>query len=96
VRKKNVLSVIMQCLFLMCLMTLIWATYGYSLSFGGSGAYIGNGDYLFMKGVQRSWDPFWLYPRRLESYERVAQSCFPGRSYSYRVQLCIYSSFISF
>jgi ammonium transporter, Amt family len=56
VRKKNVLSVIMQCLFLMCLMTILWATYGYSLSFGGSDPYIGNGDYLFMNGVQRSWD----------------------------------------
>lgn len=62
VRKKNVLSVIMQCLFLMCLMTTMWATFGYSLSFGGDSTspefnpYIGNGDYLFMKGVQRSWD----------------------------------------
>ena len=26
VRKKNVLSVMMQCIFLMCLMTVIWAT----------------------------------------------------------------------
>ena len=25
VRKKNVLSVMMQCVFLMCLMTVIWA-----------------------------------------------------------------------
>ena len=56
VRKKNVLSVIMQCLFLMSLMTTIWALYGYSLSFGGSNAYIGNGDFLFMKGVERTWD----------------------------------------
>src|SRR6478736_5729941 len=35
VRKKNVLSVMMQCLFLMGLMTVIWGIYGYSLSFGG-------------------------------------------------------------
>jgi Amt family ammonium transporter len=56
VRKKNVLSVIMQCLFLMCLMTILWATYGYSLSFGGTNAYIGNGDFLFMEGVARTWD----------------------------------------
>src|SRR5271165_3289138 len=35
VRKKNVLSVMMQCIFLMCLMTLVWAVYGYSLVFGG-------------------------------------------------------------
>ncbi len=56
VRKKNILSIIMQCLFLMCLMTLLWATYGYSLSFGGDAAYLGNADYLFMNDVQRSWD----------------------------------------
>ncbi len=55
VRKKNVLSVMVQCLFLMALMTVLWALYGYSLAFGGSEAYIGNGDYLFMNGVQREW-----------------------------------------
>jgi len=64
VRKKNVLGVLMQCVFLMGLMTIIWATYGYSLSFGGSGGtpddvektgysrWIGTGEYLFMKNVQ--------------------------------------------
>ena len=55
VRRKNVLSVMMQCIFLMGLMTIIWATYGYSLAFGGEGGWIGNGDYLFMQGVQREW-----------------------------------------
>jgi Amt family ammonium transporter len=56
VRKKNVLGVLMQCLFLMGLMTVAWALYGYSLAFGGDGPYIGNGEYLFMQDVQRSWD----------------------------------------
>ena len=56
VRRKNVLGVMMQCVFLMGLMTVIWATYGYSLAFGGSGRFIGNGEYLFMQGVQRGWD----------------------------------------
>ena len=61
VRKKNVLSVMMQCLFLMCLMTVLWGLYGYSLAFGDRGdspwqPYIGNGDYLFMQNVERSWD----------------------------------------
>ena len=56
VRKKNVLSVIMQCFFLMGLMTVIWALYGYSLSFGGGEKpWIGNADYLFMQGVQPEW-----------------------------------------
>lgn len=56
VRKKNVLSVMMQCVFLMGLMTVIWGLYGYSLAFGGAGAYIGNGEFLFMNNVQRTWD----------------------------------------
>jgi Amt family ammonium transporter len=55
VRKKNVLGVIMQCLFLMGIMTVIWGLYGYSLSFGGTNPYIGNADYLFMRGVQPEW-----------------------------------------
>ncbi len=56
VRSKNVLSVMMQCLFLMALMTVVWALWGYSLAFGGAGPWIGNGEYLFMRGVARSWD----------------------------------------
>src|SRR5690348_10145551 len=65
VRKKNVLSVMMQCLYLMSLNTVIWGLYGYSLSFGGNDAatigskanpYIGNTDYLFMRNVERTWD----------------------------------------
>jgi ammonium transporter, Amt family len=62
VRKKNVLSVVMQCMFLMGLMTIVWAIYGYSLSFGGDGAneglnrYIGNNQFMFMDNVFNSWD----------------------------------------
>ena len=56
VRKKNVLSVMMQCIFLMCLMTVIWAVYGYTMAFGGDGAWIGDGRYLFMRGAESVWD----------------------------------------
>jgi Amt family ammonium transporter len=61
VRKKNVLSVIMQCLFLMCMMTVLWGLYGYSLAFGdpdstGMKPFIGDGDFLFMKDVARTWN----------------------------------------
>ena len=52
VRKKNVLGVMMQCVFLMGLMTVIWAVYGYTLSFGGDGPFIGNGEFLLMNNVQ--------------------------------------------
>lgn len=60
VRKKNVLGVMMQCVFLMGLMTVLWSIYGYSLAFGDSEneslkPYIGGSQYLFMKGVTREW-----------------------------------------
>ncbi len=60
VRKKNVLSVMMQCVFLMCLMTVIWALWGYTLGFGGDALdsppkWIGNSDHLFMRGVEATW-----------------------------------------
>jgi Amt family ammonium transporter len=61
VRKKNVLGVMMQCIFLMCLMTIIWALWGYTLGFGGDTAspppkWIGSLDHLFMKGVAAEWN----------------------------------------
>ena len=62
VRKKNVLGVMMQCLFLMGLLTVLWALYGYSLAFGGVvgendyNPYIGNGQFLAMQNVQRQFD----------------------------------------
>ncbi|TWT81193.1 Ammonium transporter NrgA [Planctomycetes bacterium CA13] len=56
VRRKNVLSVMMQCIFLMGMMTVVWALVGYSLAFGGSNPWFGNMEYLFMNGVQRYWD----------------------------------------
>jgi ammonium transporter, Amt family len=60
VRKKNVLSVMMQCLFLMCMMSVLWGLFGYSLAFGDPDStamkpFIGDGDFLFMKDVARSW-----------------------------------------
>lgn len=55
VRRKNVLNVMMQCIFLMCLMTFLWAIYGYTLVFGGTGPWIGDFRYLFMQGVDASW-----------------------------------------
>jgi len=55
VRKKNVVSILMQCMFLMGMMTVLWALFGYSLCFGGTDAWIGNTDHMFMKGVQAEW-----------------------------------------
>jgi Amt family ammonium transporter len=51
VRAKNVLSVLMQCFAITALMTILWALYGYSIAFGGEGAYWGGLSKLFLRGV---------------------------------------------
>ena len=52
VRRKNILSILMQCFMAMCLVTLVWVTVGYTLAFGTDvGGFIGKLDYLFLKGV---------------------------------------------
>ena len=42
VRSKNVLSVLLQCFALACLMSLLWLLLGYSLAFGAGNAFIGD------------------------------------------------------
>ena len=59
VRKKNIVSVFMQCLFLMGLMSVVWAVYGYSLAFGGTNPYIGNFDHVLLKGVLADAPGMW-------------------------------------
>ena len=58
VRKKNILSVLMQCMFLIGLMSVVWAVWGYSLAFGSDilGGFIGGGDYLFLRNVLPYWN----------------------------------------
>ena len=51
VRSKNVLGMLMQNFFAMGLISVIWATVGFSLAFGGTGKYIGNFDFALMKDL---------------------------------------------
>ncbi len=56
VRAKNVLSVLMQCFAIACVVTILWVIYGYSLSFGDGGSansWIGGLNNLFLTGVGR-------------------------------------------
>ena len=53
VRTKNVLSVLMQCFAIACIVSVLWVLYGYSLSFYGEGNFFGNGDALFLTNVAR-------------------------------------------
>ncbi len=52
VRKKNVLSVLAQCLGIACMITPLWWLCGYSLSFAGSGAIIGDLSNAMFNGVE--------------------------------------------
>lgn len=52
VRKKNILSVLMQCFMAMCLVTVTWVAAGYSLAFGSDlKGLIGGFDYLMLNNV---------------------------------------------
>ena len=56
VRAKNVLSVLMQCFSIACIVSILWVVYGYSLSFGDGGsmnAWIGGLDNAFLANVAR-------------------------------------------
>tara|TARA_X000000368_G_scaffold406337_1_gene384461 strand:- start:750 stop:2027 length:1278 start_codon:yes stop_codon:yes gene_type:complete len=54
VRSKNVLSVLMQCFTIACLISVCWVVYGYSLAFKGDGLFIGDLSALFLNGVERN------------------------------------------
>ena len=50
-RSKNILSVLVQCMFVFALITVLWSLYGYSFAFTEGGAFIGGLDRLFLAGM---------------------------------------------
>lgn len=58
VRRKNVLSTMMQSFFLLCLISIQWILFGYSLAFGPDiGHFIGNLSWIGLKNVGMSPNP---------------------------------------
>src|SRR6185295_663780 len=56
VRSKNVLSILIQCFGITCVVSLLWLAAGYSLAFsdgGGLQSWIGGLDKAFLAGVTR-------------------------------------------
>ncbi len=51
VRKKNVLATMAQSLGATFLVSILWAIAGYSLTFSGDGALLGNLDRIFLRGI---------------------------------------------
>ena len=57
VRKKNVLATMMQSFALMAVITILWALFSYSFSFGAGSSFFGGFQNLFLKGVGAAPDP---------------------------------------
>ena len=51
VNRRNVLSVLMHCFALACVLSVVWLVIGYSLAWGNDGGLIGGFDALFHKGI---------------------------------------------
>ena len=51
VRRKNVLSTMMQSFAMMAVVTVLWAIVGYSLAFGSGTSFIGGLQHVFLRGV---------------------------------------------
>ena len=57
VRKKNVLSVMMQSFAMMALITILWGLVSFSLAFGPGTSFIGGFQNVFLHGVGAAPDP---------------------------------------
>jgi Amt family ammonium transporter len=52
VRSRNVLSVLMQCFAICCIVTLVWVVFGYSLAFGEGNNFLGDFSKAWLRGVE--------------------------------------------
>ncbi|MDF2446560.1 MAG: ammonium transporter [Moraxellaceae bacterium] len=51
VRKKNMVSVLMQTFTIFCVIAVLWVVFGYSVAFSNGNAYFGGLDKMFLSGV---------------------------------------------
>jgi Amt family ammonium transporter len=51
VGRKNVLGILMQCIVVLCVISIQWVLYGYSLSFGPARGFWGGFEWIGLKGV---------------------------------------------
>jgi len=61
VRRKNVLSILMQCMFILALVSVTWVLVGYTLAFGqdvNGWGIIGNLDHIGLKGIGAAPGPY--------------------------------------
>ena len=68
VRKKNVLSTMMQSFAMMGVITVLWALVSYSLAFGTGNAFIGGLHNIFLRGVGLDPDPAYAATIPLQTF----------------------------
>jgi len=68
VRKKNVLSTMLQSFALMAIVTLLWGIVEYSLAFGSGNSFIGGLHNVFLRGVGAQPDPDYAATIPLQTY----------------------------
>jgi len=51
VRRKNILGVLMQCFVVLCVLSVMWVLFGYSLSFSPSGSFTGGLRWFGLRGI---------------------------------------------
>ena len=52
VRSRNVLSVLMQCFAICCIVTLVWVVFGYSVAFSEGNNFLGDFSKAWLRGVE--------------------------------------------
>jgi ammonium transporter, Amt family len=52
VRSRNVLSVLMQCFAICCIVTLVWVVFGYTVAFGEGNNFLGDFSKAWLRGVE--------------------------------------------
>jgi Amt family ammonium transporter len=83
VRKKNVLSVLAQCLGLSGLVTILWWAFGYSLVFGKSfgSSFLGGSEFFFLNGVTSAPNTdyaYWVSHNVFAMYQLMFAIITPG------------------
>ena len=83
VRKKNVLSVLAQCLGMAGMVTIMWWAFGYSFVFGKSfnSPFLGGTEFLFLKGVTSAPNTdyaYWVSQNVFSMYQMMFAIITPG------------------
>ena len=81
VRRKNVLSVLAQCLGLAGIVTALWWMFGYSVSFGKGGPFLGGFQWSLLRGVTADPNPdygAWVSHNVFAMYQLMFAIITPG------------------